>query len=881
MADCNFVLRFSSFAHLSSLLPVMRKGLVYRCLRVSVLLLGLTSFSGTSRAQEAANQGDENLELKRPVRSWEFVDATGAKVALLGNETGRLEAWVYPLKLFRNFTLRFHGQDQVLSAEEMARELIVRPESTTIVYSSAAWAVRETLLVPPDEPGAIIRLDIDTFKPLQVELQFVRDFQLMWPAAIGGSFMEWDKKLGVFVMGHEEKKYAGIIGSPATAGHQLEFLGNAISSDINSLLLQPVEKGHVTQYVYVTGSVNGRPEAETRYRHLIDNTQQLQVSANQYFKDFLKRTVSLELPDPKLQAAYDWSRISMYQGAVDNPFLGRGLIAGYRTSGFSQRPGFAWFFGRDSLWTDFAFDSIGDFSTTRAALELIFKFQRDDGKVEHEIAQTATLVPWVKDFPYAYASADATPLFILAMNDYVTASGDVVFLNQHWDNVWRAYQYLQTTYDPLGLSRNGKFGQGWVEGGPLLPVESEVYQSGLGTASLAALANLEHISGKAEDEQQLKQEYALRRKTINEVFWSDPQHSLIFALNEKNERSELPTVLSTAPMWFEVFDPAKANATIDHLAAADHLSDWGMRIFSKLNPLFDPEGYHFGSVWPLFTGWASLGEYVYHRPMAAYANLQANAQLVFDGSLGHVTEVLSGSRYEPLPTSCPHQIWSSAMVVSPLIRGLLGITSSATENEIVVAPHTPAGWNSWSAKNVPACGGTVDLTYGKTSAKEALQAVLHKTTPLSERDCRLTFSPGVSLHARIGRSIKVRQTTGDQHPTVSATLSSGRASIAIPVQGDFQLAVADELPTLGDTSSNLRVVQESWSSDHKRVQLLLNGLSGSVYQMYSYGAAITSAQGAHIVKSTPDSQLIEVRFPNDAQAGEYTSWTITLNFSSQ
>ena len=633
----------------------------------------------------------------------------------------------------------------------------------------------------------------------------MRDFQLMWPAAIGGTFIYWDDKLGVFIMGHEEKKYAGMIGSPSTAANKLEFSSKATSSEENTQLLKTRGKVPTNQKKYVAGSVSGLSEAELRYRHLTDNSQQLQDSAIQYFKDFLGRTVSLELPDAKLQAAYDWSRISMYQGLVENPFLGRGLIAGYRTSGFSQRPGFAWFFGRDSLWTDFAFDSIGDFSTTRAALEFIFKYQREDGKVPHEVSQTATLVPWFKDFPYAYASADATPLLILSMNDYVIGSGDVAFLKLHWDNVWRAYQFLKSTYDSQGLPQNGKFGHGWVEGGPLLPVESEIYQSGLGTAALAALANLARISGKAEQEQQLRNENELHKKTINGVFWSDPQHSLIFALNEKKERIELPTVLSTAPMWFEVFDPAKASATIDHLAAADHLTDWGMRILSNRSSLFDPEGYHFGSVWPLFTGWASLGEYVYHRPLPAYANLQANAHLALDGSPGHVTEVLSGSYYESLPASCPHQIWSSAMVVSPLIRGLLGITSSATENESVVAPHTPAGWNSLSARNVPACGGTVDLIFSKTSAEESLQAVLHKTTPLPGRNCTLTFSPGVSLHARIGGSIKVRQTEGDQHPAVSAVLSSGRASIHIPVQDDFQLAVADGLPALGDTSSHLRI----------------------------------------------------------------------------
>ena len=112
--------------------------------------------------------------------------------------------------------------------------------------------------------------------------------------------------------------------------------------------------------------------------------------------------------DPALQAAYDWSRISTIQGLVISPFLGSGLIAGYRSSGETARPGFAWFFGRDSLWTDLALDAIGDFTTARTALEFIAKYQRQDGKIEHEISQTASMVNWWTGYPYAYASADAT-----------------------------------------------------------------------------------------------------------------------------------------------------------------------------------------------------------------------------------------------------------------------------------------------------------------------------------------------------------------------------------------------------------------------------------------------------------------------------------------
>ena len=104
-------------------------------------------------------------------------------------------------------------------------------------------------------------------------------------------------------------------------------------------------------------------------------------------------------------------------------------------------------------------------------------------------------------------------------------------------------------------------------------------------------------------------------------------------------------------------------------------------------------GYHFGAVWPLFTGWASVAEYRYHRSDTAYANLRANALLALDGSLGHTTEVLSGDYYASLSTSSPHQIWSAAMVVSPILRGMLGIEThaqNANAQRITFAPHLPA-----------------------------------------------------------------------------------------------------------------------------------------------------------------------------------------------
>src|SRR5579884_3964376 len=446
-------------------------------------------------------------ELSRPARRWEFLDAVGKHSGLLGNESGRFEAWVYPIKIFRDFDVTFVLGDRRIPASSLVRRLVMHPEGPTLTFAYDSFAVSESLLAPPDENGAIVRFEIDTWEPLQIEAAFTRDFQLMWPAGLGGTYMSWNASMHAFEFGEEGRKFAAVVGSPSAVSADPEFFSNSYATTRSTFRLAPAQEGHSVAYIFIAGSNSGPDDARKQYQRLGANPEQLFASTRKYYEDYLARTLSLELPDRQLQAAYDWARISTIQGLVANAFLGTGLVAGYRSSGETARPGFAWFFGRDSLWTDLALDSIGDFETARTALDFIAKYQRQDGKIEHEISQTASLVNWWTGFPYAYASADATPLFLIAMNDYVRASGDTAFAASHWDNAWRAYLFLKSTYDANGLPRNFGVGHGWVEGGPLLPVETESYQSGLSAAALEALASLARATGKQNETATLQQEF--------------------------------------------------------------------------------------------------------------------------------------------------------------------------------------------------------------------------------------------------------------------------------------------------------------------------------------------------------------------------------------
>ena len=145
---------------------------------------------------------------------------------------------------------------------------------------------------------------------------------------------------------------------------------------------------------------------------------------------------------------------------------------------------------------------------------------------------------------------------------------------------------------------------------------------------------------------------------------------------------------------------------LDRLGSGAMATDWGHRILSDRSALYDPLSYHYGSVWPLFTGWASMAAYRYGRPHVGYQALMANALLTEPGALGYVTELLSGDLNAAFGRSSHHQVWSEAMVVTPLVRGLLGIEPLDGGARLRIAPQLPADWDRVSVQRIVARGWT-------------------------------------------------------------------------------------------------------------------------------------------------------------------------------
>jgi len=854
---------------------------INRRIKPFLFLLVLFAFvSPVVPAQQPSPSSTDALQLSRPVRTWEFLPAVGQRAAFFGNESGCMEAWVYPLKLLRDLHLIFHIDNEAIPAESLARSLVIRPESASILYAGDNFTVRETFFVPVDQNGLLILFDVYTERPFEIEVAFQADFHVEWPGAIGGTYLEISPDNRSFVLGTEDKHIAGLIGSPTAAGLHTEYQTNYTESQQSSFRLGVTAKGKETKIVALAASTESEEKAAATYKKLISSWQDLLHESADYYRNYLDKTVNLELPDHQLQQAYDWARVSVIQGLVANAQLGTGLIAGYRTSGDGQRPGFAWFFGRDSLWTSFALNASGDTATTETALAFIGKFQRDDGKIPHEISQAAGLVDWFKDYPYAYASADATPLYIIAMNDYLLHSGDTAFIKEKWPSIVKAYQFLKSTWNPQGFPKNFGIGHGWVEGGPLLPVQTELYQSGLGVEAIHTPANLARVTGQPAPDTDLEQLFTQHQSKLNDAFWLNDKSRFAFALDEQNHPIDELSVLSTVPMWFGILDESKTEKTITQLAKLDHQTDWGMRIISSSSAKFGGEGYHFGSVWPLFTGWAAVGEYRYHRVNPAYGNLRSNALLVFDGSLGHVTEVLSGTDFESLSTSSPHQIWSAAMVVSPILCGLFGLEADALTHTLTFAPHVPADWSTFAIHNVSVAGSQVDLRYRKSFSEMTLEITRSGSDNVS-----LDFAPSLSLRAKVlgvelnGRPTQfhIAENDFDQHVQIHVAISTGSNTIRIRLKNDFGFTYNSTLPMLGEESKGLRILSQSWSPARDALTAEVSGIPGASYDLALWNPLqIHSLDGAKTIESPGQPTIARVQLPATSSAPAHA--TIVFHF---
>ena len=807
--------------------------------------------------------GTNGFALERPTQRGRFFDVLGRRAAVFGRENGPLEAWVYPLKVLDDFRLSFRLRDYPLDIEgvDIAAAIRVSPEATVFTHSHAAFTVRQIVFAPVDEPGIVMLLDVDSVLPLTITGSFRPRLRPMWPAGLMTPNLEWDDQAHVYYVTEETKRFAAVLGSPRARDVSVMPYQEEPRDVPIRFVVETSREETRSAYVPIVlaGSVEGREPAKKAYDRLLASTRTLYEQNVAHWEQFLEKTVQVKSPDLRLDESFAWAKVGVHKGMATNPYLGTGLVAGFRTSGDSERPGFGWFFGRDALWTTLALHSFGDLDSARTALDFLRKHQRADGKIPHEVSQSATLVPWFADYEYAWKSADATPLYVVAQADHWRASGDTAYLKSAWDSILRAYRFTAgTDTDGNGLVENTKVGHGWVEGGALYPAHEEIYLQGTWIEAARSVAELAEAMGDPALAQEARAAAERSRSVVEKTYWLPERGFYGFATTmppetppraepgpERERRQarldelaklrfvDEDTVLPAVPLWWGQLEDERAQSQLDHLGAGALATDWGARILSDASRLYDPLSYHYGSVWPLFTGWASMGAYRYGRPHVGYQALMANALLRSRSAVGYVTELLSGDFNAPFGRSSDHQVWSEAMVATPLLRGLFGIEAEAGGRTLRFAPSLPADWDSVSVRNVALGTARYDLSMVRSPGRATIRVARRG----DGSPARLIVAPAFPLDARVrsvqvdGPSAKVQvRRVGDvQRWEVVREAAGSRTELTFVYDEGTDVYARAEISGPGARSESLRILRAR--AEDGSLRLTLEGRAGRSYPL--------------------------------------------------
>jgi glycogen debranching enzyme len=684
----------------------------------------------------------------------------GERGVLVGQQDGTFEAWLLPMKLLSHLTIEadVEGYTVPIDVNQQSAGIEVSADRTIITYAHIGFTVRQIMFSPADAPagtGPVVLFQFDCLHPTDFTLRFTPELRWMWPERNEGvPGVEWvapppnayERAGGFYVLHSDYPDFAAAVTMPGArpgilAPYQERPQVHPVELKLHIDPARDRDKLFPLLMAYgATVAATNSASLGATLEKLNSSIPDLYQAHAEAWKKTLTNSVTIDTPDKALNEAFQWAVISIEQlktrtipgksaiHTADAPGPDSvttdsetALVAGYYASGDSARPGFGWFFGRDALYTLYAVNGYGDFSLSRSELEFLIRRQRDDGKIMHEWSQTAASIDW-RGFPYMYAAADATPLFLLATLDYVRSSGDVAFLTAHRDAIEKAWKFEtdpahDTDHD--GIYDNSQ-GTGWVESWPGGMPHQEIYLALLDQQASDAYAHIAQLVGNQSESAAAASRARDIAAKIESEYYDQQKGCYAFATNPEGSPhspvDRTTTVYPALAWWSGKSILAHGDECLKQLAAHTLNTDWGLRDVSNAEKIYDGMSYHQGSVWPLFTGWAALAEYRGGQPLAGYQMLMENANLTWAQDLGADTELLSGDFFVPFGRSTTHQLWSSAMVITPTLRGLFGIDIDAQTKTITVNPHLPPNWEHAEVRNLRIGSETVDLVFEKSKA---------------------------------------------------------------------------------------------------------------------------------------------------------------------
>ncbi|MGB2570990.1 glycogen debranching N-terminal domain-containing protein [Micromonospora citrea] len=402
--------------------------------------------------------------------------------------------------------------------------------------------------------------------------------------------------------------------------------------------------------------------------------------------------------------------------------------------------GLPWFmtlFGRDSLLTCLQTLHVTPSLTppTLRILGLLQGVRTDDildadpGRILHELRYGESAAFEEQPHSPYYGSVDATPLFVILLDEYERWTGDAAlvkeleqearaaldWIDRYADLTSTGYVWYERRNRATGLENQCwkdswdsiSYADGRLPGFPRATCEVQGYAY---DAKIRAARLARTFWDDPAYADRLEQEATALKDRFNRDFWIDERGYYALALDRDATPVDALSSNIGHLLWSGIVPPDRAPRVVEHLMSPALFSGWGVRTLAEGQRRYNPLGYHNGTVWPFdnsFIAWG-LQRYGFAAEAGRIAKGIIDAATYFHGRL---PEAFGGfarqtTRYPVrYPTAGSPQAWSSGASLL-LIRTMLGMDPH--EGHLAVSPALPAGFGRIALLDIPGRWGKVD-----------------------------------------------------------------------------------------------------------------------------------------------------------------------------
>ena len=431
-------------------------------------------------------------------------------------------------------------------------------------------------------------------------------------------------------------------------------------------------------------------------------------------------------------------------------------------------PWFATLFGRDSAVSaleicGFRAAIAGDTARVLAG----YQADRPDayrdaepGKIAHELRQgTLARLEQIPQSPAYYGTVDATPLFLILLDEYFAWSGDLALIRELQGNIDAALDWIERFGDSdgdgyldyQGAYDTGLVNQGWKDSGvaitnadgslatpPIALCEVQGYLYRAWQAGARLLTRM----GDAPRGQALTARAQELRVRFERDFWSDRLGCYVLALQRGGRPVEVVASNTGQVLWSGIASPERARTVARRLLQDDMFSGWGIRTLSSREQRYNPLSYQLGSVWPhdnalILAGLKRYGclkeaERVFAALQDAAGGLRGHRLPELYAGLARGPDELHPVRY---PVACSPQAWAAAAMPYAL-ASLLGLEPDAPAHRLrIVDPRLPPRIDRLSLAGVRVGEAIADLSFLRASDNNVAVSWLVRRGPLIVEVC--------------------------------------------------------------------------------------------------------------------------------------------------